>query len=164
MYGDDAPTLDEVLQHYGVKGMHWGHRKASSSGDSGGSGGGAAKKPVHQDITRAERHAAVRDHNKQTVRKLEDWNDSSTFKTRDVRNNDIKAARKGMREATRTYKDIKKDVKRQKKAGELGKNEAKLAIAKAANVHWEQAYKAQQHTTGEAAVHLALGVLGAVSR
>lgn len=44
-----AETLDEVLAHYGVKGMHWGVRKKRSA-DSG---------PTSADATRAKAHAST---------------------------------------------------------------------------------------------------------
>lgn len=57
-------THEEALAHFGVKGMHWGQRKAESSG-SGGSGGGARSrkppKPTRNDILTAramQRHLA----------------------------------------------------------------------------------------------------------
>lgn len=38
MLVDEKPPLDEeLLMHFGVKGMHWGQRKARPSGGSGGS-------------------------------------------------------------------------------------------------------------------------------
>lgn len=40
--GEDFAS--DFLQHYGVKGMRWGHRKAADSGGSGGSGGSAKVK------------------------------------------------------------------------------------------------------------------------
>jgi hypothetical protein len=57
-------THEEALAHFGVKGMHWGQRKAETSG-SGGSGGGAGSrkppKPTRNDILTAramQRHLA----------------------------------------------------------------------------------------------------------
>jgi hypothetical protein len=63
MLMDDKPPLDEdLLIHFGVKGMRWGHRKSSS--DSGS--GAPPKKPVKKKITsetireaRATHHARM---------------------------------------------------------------------------------------------------------
>lgn len=44
-----ADTLEDVMQHYGVKGMHWGVRKRRSA-DSG---------PTSSDATKAKTHAAT---------------------------------------------------------------------------------------------------------
>lgn len=48
MLVDDKPPLDEdLLMHFGVPGMKWGHRKARDTGGSGRSGGSASpKKPM----------------------------------------------------------------------------------------------------------------------
>lgn len=50
------PLLVAVLEHHGIKGMKWGHRKGSSSSDSTSS-----KEPVSADHVVAEGH-------KQTIR------------------------------------------------------------------------------------------------
>lgn len=44
-----ADTLEDVMEHYGVKGMHWGVRKRRSA-DSG---------PTSSDATKAKQHATT---------------------------------------------------------------------------------------------------------
>lgn len=53
-----TPDLDpgEVLAHYGVKGMRWGHTKADDSGGGSGGGGSAKKKPTHDEVVTARQN------------------------------------------------------------------------------------------------------------
>lgn len=51
-------VVENILAHYGVKGMHWGSRKGSSGGSSGGIKArvGAARDHVKKDISERQAH------------------------------------------------------------------------------------------------------------
>lgn len=137
---------EDSLMHYGVKGMKWGQRRT---------------RPDSSGVSKADSRAARKENNKATGRKLEDWNDSFAGRGkegRQARNDEIKKARKDMKQVDRDYRDTRDAIKAQKKAGTLGKNAAKVALNKAANQQFETAYKAQQYTSGEAALRLVMGV------
>lgn len=62
---EQKPSLEEVLEHHGVMGMKWGHRKATDGGSSGGSAPKKTK-PTKQDImdARARQASRLSDYNR----------------------------------------------------------------------------------------------------
>jgi hypothetical protein len=50
---EEKPSLEEVLAHHGVKGMHWGVRKDRDSGSSSGTGSNISKTDAHERAKKA---------------------------------------------------------------------------------------------------------------
>lgn len=163
MFVEDNPdaTLEDILEHHGIKGMKWGVHRNSGGGEGGGGKVGSKLKGTRPDasgVTRQQSRQQRSKDNRTTSRALEDWHLDTS---RQQRNSDIKAARKAWKTDNRAYKDVKHDIKAQKKAGTMGKFQAKVALNQAANHRFETYHKSQQHTTGEAITHGVLNVLGA---
>lgn len=139
------------LEHYGVKGMKWGqHNK--SSGDSGGSGGGGGvgkviknyrHAPDSSGVSRSQARREIKKLNRETSRNLQDFQSSAN------RSNLIRAARNNQVAAHRKYQDIKSDLKDQKSTGAIGKNAARIALARARNERYQNSFKSSQKTAGE---------------
>jgi len=137
------------LEHYGVKGMKWGVQRRDGGG-SGGSGGGIAKRindyrhaPDASGVSRSQARSSKKRQNVETRRRLED------FESAPNRSNLIRAARNDRRSAQRTYEDIKREIKSDKSTGALGRNAARVALNRAKNERYENAYKADSKTMGE---------------
>ena len=64
---ENKPPLEDLIEHYGVKGMKWGHRKAGDG--SSGSAPPAKRKPTATDIrnARIERMALTGDVNRAAI-------------------------------------------------------------------------------------------------
>lgn len=160
MLDNHKPALDDdLLMHYGVKGMRWGHHKApeSSSGSTGSTRRRRFGGPDVSGVTRSQAREHLRKTQRQLTRELEDWSEDTDRKTRDA---EIKSARKERRSAERTYKDIRRDIKAQRKAGTLGRHAAKIALIDADRVRLTTAFKSEQSTTGERVFSGAMAVLG----
>lgn len=178
MFVDDNPgaTIEDILAHHGVKGMHWGVRKASGGAEGGAPAKGGAPtkgsapakvgsklrgtRPDASGVTRQQLHQTRKVQNRTASRNLEDWHEDTPRKQR---NEDIKAARKAWKSVNRNYKDTKHDIKAQVKTGQMGKFAAKAALNKVANERGTVYIKSRQHTTGEAVTHAVLGALGAAA-
>lgn len=138
-----APEVGS-LAHYGVKGMKWGKRKTNPDGSAAPGLIRNRNAPDASGVTRKDVRVARNQINRQAQRDLEDWSDSRVGRDR---NQDIKAARKELKYANRTYADVRREIKGRK--GELGRNATKIALAKAAAERYSVAAKAEQKTTGE---------------
>lgn len=145
-----APEVGS-LAHYGVKGMKWGKR----SNPDGSAAPGVFRNRNAADasgVTRKDVKVARNQINREGSRKHEDWNDATVGKDR---NQQIKAARKELKYANRTYNDAVREIKGKK--GEIGRNAAKIAIMKAHAERYEVAAKAAEKTTGEQVVAALFG-------
>jgi len=121
------------LEHYGVPGMKWGQRKLKDYRHT----------PDTSGVTRSQARGAVKRQNVETRRRLED------FESGPNRSIAIRAARGNQRAASRKYEDVKADIKNQKSTGALGRNAARIALNRAKNERYENAYKAEAKTYGE---------------
>lgn len=170
---EDKPSLEDAMAHFGVKGMHWGQRKSDPASRRSQKAESTRKahrarsdlikkavvgKPDAAGVTRKDKRQAKRADWKKTKRDLEDFHDQPG-KNRDA---EIKAARSNLRQASRDYKTAKATYKAEKET--VGKNAAKIALAKAANEKYKVEYKAEQETRGEFAFRASVEVGLAVAK
>ncbi len=174
----DVMSDEDSLAHYGIKGMRWGQRKSVGTGSVTG-GRSKPKSPVPviarpgfaigskagkaynkyrnekdvSGVSRREARAAIKKENRETQRRIEDFQSSSN------RSDQIRTARNNERAAIRKYEDVRAAVKEGKGAGQLGKNAARVALNKAANERYENLTKAESRTTGEQFADAFLGSL-----
>lgn len=135
----------DSLEHFGVKGMKWGQRKAEGGG--GGGIGGAIRNyrhaPDSSGVSRSQARRQVKLQNRQTNRTIEDFEQSPN------RSSMIRSARNNRVAAKRRYEDVKSEIKDQKSTGALGRNAARVVLNRARNERYENAYKANAKTMGE---------------
>jgi hypothetical protein len=144
------------LEHYGVKGMHWGQTKAKKNpvpviarpGFAIGQRVGLAiarrnTTPDTSGVTRRQARQQIKSQNRQTSRNLQDFDRSAN------RSNMIRKARGDRVTAQRRYEDLKSELKDQKSRGAIGKNAARVAMNRIKNERYENVFKANSHTVGE---------------
>jgi hypothetical protein len=179
MFVDDNPaaSLDDVLVHYGVKGMKWGVRKAVLNGMNRSGFTKAAQK----NAANAKRRTAVGVAVGSTVgggslrRKVHDFNhkpDISGVTRKDARHlvkiqnrnmnrklqdlhsdpnrsRIIRTARANQVAAHRRYQDVRDEIKQQKGKAVIGKHAARVALNHAKNERYTVVHTANQTTMGE---------------
>jgi len=118
------------LEHYGVVGMRWGQRNS---------------KPDISGVSRNDARQQIKTQNRERRQNLKKFKS----RPRKTKNKLIKQARANTLSAERKYEDIKLDLKDQRSAGSLGRNAARVALNKAKNERYENAYKATTRTLGE---------------
>lgn len=149
---DVKPPLDaETLEHFGVKGMHWGVRSAAKTAWVG--------KPDAAGVTRQDKRIAVRQVRRETRRTERDFAGKSLGRARDK---EIKAARAKLDKANDEYRTSKRAIKSQRET--MGKNAAKIALKEAKHKNYRVYSKAHEETTGEMAFRAAVEVGLHVSR
>lgn len=126
------------LAHFGVKGMHWGQRKAESSGGSGGGGSAGGVK---------------------TRKELKGLDKASRKADNEKRNSEIDTARQNIKSGANRTKYL--DAKAKYKADRLvvGKREAKKAFNQVKNENIADAQKAQEYKSGKETVGAILGTV-----
>jgi len=135
------------LEHYGVPGMKWGQRKLKDYRHT----------PDTSGVTRSQARGTVKRQKVETRRNLEDFESSPT------RSKQIREARGNRRKADRKYEDIKRDLKDQKSTGALGRNAARVALNKAKNERYANAYKANSKTVGEQFIQDLMGISDSIT-
>jgi hypothetical protein len=157
LFVDDNPeaSLDDVLAHYGVKGMKWGQHKDGlrllpGTRTSMKVGHKVGKKihdynhkPDVSGLTRKDARRQVKLQNRQLSRHLQDFNRSPN------RSNQIRSARASTIDAHRKYQDVKDEIKQKKGKGVIGKHAARVALNQAANERYAVIHKSEQTTAGE---------------
>lgn len=153
MYAADKPSLDDfILEHYGVKGMKWGVKKAFSPSQGVGAKAGIKvgqkinafrNDPDSSGVSRRQARQAIRAHDRKTTRELQDFERASN------RSDIIRTARRNRVDTQRRYEDFKTDLKNQKSTGAIGKNQARVLLAQAKNERYANIRKAESRTAGE---------------
>lgn len=136
---NDKPELDELV-HFGVKGMHWGHRKAPETSGGGGGGGPAP-------MTRKQN----RQLNKEFKAKENAKRDSEIDAARDRYNTNARA----------NYLAAKAQYKVDKKT--IGTAAAKAKFNEVKNQNLEDHAIAQQAKSGRETTVAVLATVGAVA-
>lgn len=133
-------VVDAYLEHYGVKGMHWGQRKASSSSS------GAPQK------SRKELRAL----NKEARAKGKAQQKAELQKAKDAYDNEIHTARDNINKHAQAYNDAKKQYKQDKHT--IGKVAAKQILKKHEEKYVNTFNTAILQTTKEAHANMIVGV------
>lgn len=136
MYAADKPPLEATyLEHFGVKGMKWGHVKSKIDAHR--------NTPDASGVSRSQARQQIKTQNRNLSRNLQDFERASN------RSTIIRTARGNKLGTQRRYEDFKSDVKAQKAAGTLGKNQARVLMNQVKNERYANVYKSEQKTAGE---------------
>lgn len=142
-------TEDEFLEHFGVKGMRWGQRKAEGSGSGGSDAGGGGRRPK---LTADGRE-------KKSGKELRALNKESA--KRDVAKNDadIDAARTRIAsgENRKAYLEAKARYKSDKHV--IGRREAAKAYQAVKDKNLEDYNKSQEAKSGRETVGAVIGTV-----
>lgn len=136
MLAAEKPSLEDVyLEHFGVKGMKWGHVKSKVSS--------YRNDPDTSGVSRKQARQQIKSQNRNLSRNLQDFEAASN------RSTIIRTARQNRQGTQRRYEDFKTDLKNQKSAGAIGKNQARVLLNQAKNERYANVYKSEQKTAGE---------------
>lgn len=133
-----ADSDDDILAHFGTKGMKWGVRKAASAGSAI-----VGHTPDSSGMTRRDLSKIKRKLNTKANDHLDDFL-ALPGKARDSQ---IHISRASLVKANRNYRDAKQTYKAEKIT--KGKNAAKVALVKAKHVKYNTEFKAEHKTQNE---------------